>query len=106
MAAIARNRALDEVRRKAPVSIEDHPEVQDVASDDETGLASVLRGEDSKRLAGCLDGLEPDRRQMVVLAYCEGFSRDELAAKYSLPVNTIKTWLRRSLAQLKGCLGS
>jgi len=32
--------------------------------------------------------------------------RDELAAKYGQPVNTIKTWLRRSLASLKGCLGS
>lgn len=106
MAAIARNRALDEVRRKLPVSIEEHPEVQDIASDEETGLASVLRGEDAKRLADCLARLEPNRRQMVVLAYCEGLSRDELAAKYSQPVNTIKTWLRRSLAQLKGCLGS
>lgn len=106
MAAIARNRALDEVRRKLPVSIEDHPEVQDFATDDETGLAAVLRGEDSKRLADCLDRLEPNRRQMVVLAYCEGSSREELAAKYGQPVNTIKTWLRRSLAQLKGCLGS
>lgn len=106
MAAIARNRALDEVRRKHPVSIEDHPEVQDFASDDETALAAVMRGEDGKRLADCLTGLEPDRRQMVVLAYCEGLSRDELAAKYGQPVNTIKTWLRRSLAQLKGCLGT
>ena len=106
MAAIARNRALDEVRRKHPASIEDHPEIQDFASDDETALAAVMRGEDGKRLVDCLTGLEPDRRQMVVLAYCEGLSRDELAAKYGQPVNTIKTWLRRSLAQLKGCLGT
>jgi RNA polymerase sigma-70 factor (ECF subfamily) len=106
MAAIARNRALDEVRRKLPVSIEDHPEVQDFAGDEETGLDSVLRGEDAKKLMECLNALNADRRQMVVLAYCEGLSRDELAAKYSQPVNTIKTWLRRSLAQLKGCLGS
>lgn len=106
MAAIARNRALDEVRRKSPVSIEDHPEVQDFPSAEETGLAAVMRGEDSKRLADCLARLEADRRQMVVLAYCEGLSRDELAAKYAQPVNTIKTWLRRSLAQLKGCLSS
>jgi RNA polymerase sigma-70 factor (ECF subfamily) len=106
MAAIARNRALDEARRKHPVAIEDHPEVQDFASDDETALASVLRGEDGRRLADCLKGLEPDRCQMVVLAYCDGLSRDELAARYGQPVNTIKTWLRRSLAQLKGCLGS
>ncbi len=106
MAAIARNRALDELRRRTPVSIEDHPELQDVPSDDESGLAGVLRLEDAKQLADCLARLEPDRRQMVVLAYCEGLSRDELASKYGQPVNTIKTWLRRSLALLKGCLGS
>ena len=106
MAAIARNRALDEVRRKQPVALEDHPEVQDFASDDETALAAVMRDEDGRRLAECLKRLEPDRRQMVVFAYCEGLSRDELAKKYGQPVNTIKTWLRRSLAQLKGCLGT
>jgi len=106
MATIARNRALDEVRRKRPVAIEDHPEVQNFASDDETALAAIMRSEDGRRLADCLTRLEPDRRQMVVLAYCEGLSRDELAAKYGQPVNTIKTWLRRSLASLKGCLGS
>jgi RNA polymerase sigma-70 factor, ECF subfamily len=106
MAAIARNRALDEVRRKRPDSIEDHPHLLDVPSDEESALSTVLRGEDGARLARCLDGLEPDRKVMVVLAYCEGLSRDELAARYSQPVNTIKTWLRRALIQLKGCLGS
>ena len=65
----------------------------------------VMRGEDGRRLADALRRLEPHRRDMVVLAYCEGFSRDELAAKYGQPVNTIKTWLRRSLMLLKECLG-
>lgn len=106
MAAIARNRALDELRRKRPDSLEDYPELLDVPSDDESALARVMRGEDGKRLADCLSRLEADRRQMVVLAYCEGLSRDELAEKYGQPVNTIKTWLRRALAQLKGCLSS
>ena len=106
MATIARNRALDELRRKRPESIEDHPELLEVASSEESALASVMRGEDGKRLTDCLTRLDADRRQMVMLAYCEGFSRDELAEKYGQPVNTIKTWLRRSLAQLKGCLGS
>ena len=106
MAAIARNRALDEVRRRTLDSIEDHPELQDIPSTEETGLASLLRSEEGQKLSKCLDRLEPDRRSMVVLAYCEGMSRDELAASYGQPVNTIKTWLRRSLAQQKGCLGS
>jgi RNA polymerase sigma-70 factor, ECF subfamily len=106
MATIARNRALDEIRRKRPDSIEDHPELLDRASDEDSALTNVMRGEDGKRLADCLTRLEEPRRQMVVLAYCEGLSRDELAEKFGQPVNTIKTWLRRSLAQLKGCLGS
>ena len=39
-----------------------------------------------------------------MLAYCEGLSRDELSARFDRPVNTIKTWLRRGLLSLRGCL--
>jgi RNA polymerase sigma-70 factor, ECF subfamily len=105
MASIARNRAIDEVRRRQPASLEDHPEIREIASDADTGLAALLRSETAKQLADCLGELEQDRAQMVVLAYCDGASREELAAKYNQPVNTVKTWLRRALAQLKGCLG-
>ncbi len=101
---IARNRALDEARRKRPDSVEDHPEILNIATDAESALAAVMRGEDGQRLTDCLKRLEPARRDMVLLAYCEGLSREELAEKYGQPVNTIKTWLRRSLIQLKGCL--
>lgn len=105
LATIMRNRALDEIRRQRPASIEDYPEALNIASGEESALMRVMRGEDGRRLAECLTQLEPNRRDMVVLAYCEGFSRDELAAKYGQPVNTIKTWLRRSLKLLKECLG-
>ena len=40
MAAIARNRALDEIRRKRPESIEDHPELLEMASADASALSS------------------------------------------------------------------
>ena len=104
MATIARNRALDEVRRKKPDSIEDHPEVLNVASGENLAIDEILKGEDGKRLYDCLSRLEPDRAQMIVLAYCEGLSREDLGTRYSQPVNTIKTWLRRSLQQLRTCL--
>jgi RNA polymerase sigma-70 factor (ECF subfamily) len=57
------------------------------------------------RLSSCLDGLDPDRRGMVVLAYCHGWSREELAKRFDRPVATVKTILRRSLMALKECLG-
>jgi RNA polymerase sigma-70 factor (ECF subfamily) len=40
----------------------------------------------------------------VILAYCEGRTREELAARFGAPANTVKTWLRRALLTLRGCL--
>ena len=37
-------------------------------------------------------------------AYVAGLSYDELAERYSVPLNTMRTWLRRSLMKLKECL--
>ena len=106
MATIARNRAIDEVRRRRPVSIEDTPEALEVPQSGPDPLESAQQSEALRRLKACLEGLEPDRRQMVLLAYYTGLSRDELAQRFATPVNTIKTWLHRSLAQLRKCLDS
>ena len=53
-----------------------------------------------------LGELEEDRRRMVLLAYYSGVSREQLAVQFDAPANTIKTWLRRSLMQIRECLGS
>ncbi|MDX2158906.1 MAG: sigma-70 family RNA polymerase sigma factor [Hyphomicrobiaceae bacterium] len=105
MAAIARNRALDEVRRKAPpVAADDEDAVARIA--DPAPLASqvIEAAETGRRLTDCLAGLEAGRGEIVRLAYLEGLSREELSARFGAPVATIKTWLHRSLKQLKDCL--
>jgi RNA polymerase sigma-70 factor (ECF subfamily) len=104
MAAIARNRALDEVRRKRPLSIEDAPEVEDIAIDDVHPLDRIERSEELQRLRQCLDRLDSDRREVVLLAYREGLSREALGQRLARPAGTIKSWLRRSLLQLRDCL--
>ncbi len=106
MATIARNRALDEVRRSRPVSLEDMPEGFEPVADTEDPLAKRDRTESYAALMRCLAGLEPERREMILLAYYRGASREALATKFNAPVGTVKTWLRRSLAQLKDCLSS
>ena len=106
MATIARNRALDEVRKRVALSIEDTPEALNVASSEASPLQAVELSQDVQRLMTCLNGLDPQRREMVVLAYINGSSREELSQRFSHPVATIKTWLHRSLAQLKACLSS
>ena len=87
-------------------------EVQGPASDDgEDWVARLMDPHDDAAaflnrdaLAACLGRLDPAHRDCVVLAYCEGRSREELAQRHDRPVNTIKTWLHRALAALKTCL--
>ena len=105
MVAIARNRALDEVRRKKAVSIEDTPEALDVASEEEYPFDRVERSQQLLRLSQCLEALDHNRRDVVLLAYREGMSREALGQRFSRPPATIKSWLRRSLLQLRDCLG-
>jgi RNA polymerase sigma-70 factor, ECF subfamily len=106
MAAIARNRAIDEVRRVTPVSIEDAPETLQLKSYEPDAFSTLQSKQDMQRLLICIEALGAERREMVLLAYFDGASRDALAAKFAKPVATIKTWLHRSIAQLKDCVGS
>ncbi len=102
---IARNRAVDVVRRKRETS---YPE-QD---GDAAWIDSIPEGRDRERdfmdadrLTICLDTLETTHRVCFVEAYLGGYSREELAERHDRPVNTIKTWLHRSASQLRECLG-
>ena len=56
------------------------------------------------RIADCFATLEPDRAEAVRGAYLGGLSYLDLAARYDVPLNTMRTWLRRSLLKLKECL--
>jgi RNA polymerase sigma-70 factor (ECF subfamily) len=106
MVAIARNRAIDIVRKRSEVSIEEEPEALSIAAETPPPLARREMTEELKRLLACLGKLDPEKQRIVLLAYYSGWSRDQLARKLDIPVNTIKTWLRRSLLEIRGCMGS
>jgi len=105
MAVIARNKAIDLKRRAGERMFEGAAEL-DPAQPSSTpdGLMMTELNEELKELNDCLAGLKGEHRDMVLLAYYEGWSRDELGTKYERPVATVKTILRRSLIALKGCL--
>jgi RNA polymerase sigma-70 factor, ECF subfamily len=103
LAAIARNHAIDRIRARKPqsVAIEDAPEVADEGKDPEQ---AVLMGDERQRVDNCLGQLKAERAAAVRAAYVEGYSYQELADRFRLPLNTVRTWLRRSLLQLRECL--
>src|SRR5947209_13390093 len=106
MVAIARNRAIDLVRKRVEPSLEEESAALDVPADTPDPLARREVSDELKRVLNCLGGLDDERRQMVLLAYYNGWSRDQLAKKFDKPVNTVKTWLRRSLMDVRECLGT
>lgn len=52
----------------------------------------------------CLRQIEPKQRQVVTMAYYRDLSHSELAEQLKLPLGTVKSWMRRSLEQLRTCM--
>src|SRR5713226_8898428 len=80
MASIARNRAIDVVRKRGELSIEEEPTAMEVAADSPDPLARREMSEELKRLLECVGRLEPDRQKLILLAYYNGWSREQFAA--------------------------
>lgn len=102
--AIARHQAIDRLRarRDTAGTIDDAAlEIRDPAPGPEA--RAVAAGE-RRQLDACLAELEGDRADAVRRAYMAGDSYADLAERHGVPLNTMRTWLRRSLMRLKECL--
>jgi RNA polymerase sigma-70 factor (ECF subfamily) len=103
LVAIARNLCIDRLRARKPVVADDEAvaQVVDTAPDPEQhAQASSMRG----RMTECLGELETDHAGAVKAAYLEGESYNDLAERFAVPLNTMRSWLRRSLLKLRECL--
>jgi len=107
MVAIARNRSIDIVRKRGDISTDEEPEAGEAPqAEAPAALARREMTAELKRLLSCLGRLDPEKQRIVLLAYYSGWSRDQLASKLDIPVNTITTWLRRSLLEIRECMGA
>lgn len=101
--AITRNLAIDKLRAKrAPVAAIEMAE--DVPDAQPTPEAATAASQERAQIENCLDELEDRKAEAVRSAYLEGYSYQDLADRFDTPLNTIRTWLRRSLLRLRDCL--
>jgi RNA polymerase sigma-70 factor, ECF subfamily len=102
--AILRNRSISALRtvsREMPTD----DEVLNAAVDRDAPAGDAFdKLAEGSALRRCLEHLEPRRRLGVLLAYVEGLSHGEIAARLGVPLGTAKAWVRRSLLQLRECL--
>ena len=103
LCAMARNHAIDRVRtrRKPHAPLDDAFDLADETPGPEK--AAINAGE-GRRIDRCMRELDAEKAEAVRAAYVEGCSYEELAERYRTPLNTMRTWLRRSLLKLRECL--
>jgi RNA polymerase sigma factor (sigma-70 family) len=69
-----------------------------------TPIQALQMSSDAKALGHCMSSLEGLHRQAIGLAFFHDLSHSEVAQHLSLPIGTVKTWIRRGLERLKTCL--
>jgi RNA polymerase sigma-70 factor, ECF subfamily len=103
--ALTRNLAIDRLRQR-PDHVNDDDAMAAVADPAPRAETRLIASGEARRINDCFATLEPDRAEALRGAYLAGLSYSDLAAKFDVPLNTMRTWLRRSLLRLKECMGS
>jgi RNA polymerase sigma-70 factor (ECF subfamily) len=103
MATIVRNLAID-VKRSPAAEPTDDSELTVIPFNGRSALEVLEANDDHRRLREALNRLDPMKRKLVIAAYLNGESREELAERFGAPVNTIKTWLRRAVLDIKAAI--
>ena len=109
LALVVRSRGLDFLRRRASSRADRMQELDDVVADTVAGdspnpMDVAQASEQARALHDCMRQLDNKQREVVSLAYMRDMSHGELAEQLKLPLGTVKTWIRRGLEQLRGCM--
>jgi RNA polymerase sigma-70 factor, ECF subfamily len=111
MIAIARNLAIDMARKPVREMQSDDAVLLGFPADSPTALEAIEISEDHAdavmhqfNVLYALQALDPTRRHLIIAAYIRGESRKQLSELYGVPVNTIKTWIRRGLLETRASL--
>lgn len=103
---VARNHAIDRLRARRSQRAAPLDEAAEVADGGDTAEEVVMASSVRARIGDCLQTLDPARADAIRRCYLQGEAYAELALRYDVPLNTIRTWLRRGLLKLRECMGS
>ena len=104
ISTIARNRAIDRLRARGPLAVAaqiDDMEIADKTPGAEIQLESL---QSVQALNDCLSQLDDRTQGVIRTAFFEGVTYEALAQRLDTPLGTIKSWIRRGLLKLRGCL--
>ena len=106
--SVAHHRVIDVIRSRRRTAQVTDPEGYETLERLPAGGASVegqvQQNLDRERIMRALDGLPDNQRQVILLAYFEGYSQSEMAELLSEPLGTIKTRVRLAMQKLRAVL--
>lgn len=106
LVTLTRNKAIDRLRQHRESLLEDPIDLDQLIDEQPTPALDAQRSQEYLRLQRCLEMLDPKQRHSVREAFFSGATYNELAARFKVPLGTMKSWIRRSLLQLRTCLES
>lgn len=104
LCAIARNAAIDWVRKHGGPAIAEPVEADPADSGIAEAAEAMAAGEERTQIFDCIELLPLNQQRAIRLAFFDGLSHSELASTLRSPLGTTKSWIRRGLLQLRGCL--
>ena len=104
LSTIARNRAIDRLRARGPMAYAEPVEDLDIPDGSVSAETLIMAADDRHRLNDCLSELDDRTEKVIRIAFFEGVTYEALARRVDAPLGTVKSWIRRGLARLKGCL--
>ena len=103
LTGIVRFRALDAVRKAGREILSDDPTLGDEALEPDV-IQKLDASAEAGALRRCLKLLDPEQQRCIVLAFVDGLSHSEVAARIKAPLGSVKSWIRRGLLSLRRCL--
>lgn len=102
IATIAVRLARDDWRKRRPIDFADLGEVWQETTPDDDSVESRLEAEQARRrLAGLVHELRPEWRAVIALRYDGDLEYGDIALALGIPVNTVRTHLRRARLELR-----
>ena len=103
LTGIVRFRALDAVRKVGREILSDDPALGDTAIESDV-IEKIGASAEAEALRRCLKLLDGEHQRCIVLAFVDGLSHSEIAERIKAPLGSVKSWIRRGLLSLRGCL--
>jgi RNA polymerase sigma-70 factor (ECF subfamily) len=97
-------------RKREPVSVDDPVLAEEGAvqvehaSDSPTALEELERKEVQQRVQGCIDALDVEFKEVIVLRDIQGFRYEEIAGMLGLAAGTVKSRIFRARDAVRECL--